>query len=168
MQRLLTSLLLLWAGILFGVSFVATPAKFLAPSLTLPQALDVGRWTFHVLAYIEWGCLLAAFAVLGAMRRRPGDVPKGIAICLGGIAGLLALQSFWLRPILDMRVLAIMNGRAVPASDFHLLYLALETTKFILVVVAGWITTAGRGSTVNATERRRARAVNEARQHDGW
>lgn len=35
-----------WAGFLAGVSFLATPVKFLAPSLTLPVALDVGRQTF--------------------------------------------------------------------------------------------------------------------------
>jgi hypothetical protein len=36
----------LWAGMLLGVSFIATPAKFLAPSLPLAQALDVGRSSF--------------------------------------------------------------------------------------------------------------------------
>lgn len=29
----------LWAGLLLGVSFLATPVKFLAPSLSLPVAL---------------------------------------------------------------------------------------------------------------------------------
>ena len=45
-----------WAGIVIGVSFIATIAKFDAPSLTLPVALDVGRHTFAPLARIEWGC----------------------------------------------------------------------------------------------------------------
>jgi hypothetical protein len=39
---------ILWLGLLLGVSFLATPAKFLAPSLALPVALDVGRHTFAV------------------------------------------------------------------------------------------------------------------------
>ena len=33
----------LWAGLLMGVSFVATPVKFLAPSLSLAVALDVDQ-----------------------------------------------------------------------------------------------------------------------------
>ena len=37
----------LWLGLLLGVAFLATPAKFLAPGL-LPVALDVGR-TFAVI-----------------------------------------------------------------------------------------------------------------------
>lgn len=31
-----------WGGLLLGVAFVATPAKFLAPSLPLAQALEGG------------------------------------------------------------------------------------------------------------------------------
>jgi hypothetical protein len=37
-----------WAGFLVGLSFLAMPVKFMAPSLTLPVALDVGRQTFFV------------------------------------------------------------------------------------------------------------------------
>lgn len=44
----------LWLGLLLGVSFLATPAKFLAPSLTLPVALDVGRHTFFIFNKVEW------------------------------------------------------------------------------------------------------------------
>ncbi len=47
-DRLGPQLLLIWAGVALGVAFVATPAKFLAPSLSLPVALDVGRHTFAV------------------------------------------------------------------------------------------------------------------------
>lgn len=39
------SLAVFYAGVLIGVSFIATPAKFLAQSITLAQAFDVGRWT---------------------------------------------------------------------------------------------------------------------------
>jgi hypothetical protein len=49
----LSALALVWAGTLFGVSFLATPVKFLAPSLTLPVALDVGRQTFGVFSLVE-------------------------------------------------------------------------------------------------------------------
>jgi hypothetical protein len=42
--RLVAAALFVWAGLLLGVSFVATPAKFLAPTLGLAQAWDVGRW----------------------------------------------------------------------------------------------------------------------------
>src|SRR5690606_30735313 len=46
-------LAVLWTGLLLGVSFLATPVKFLAPSLSLPVALDVGRQTFMVFNWVE-------------------------------------------------------------------------------------------------------------------
>jgi hypothetical protein len=38
----LGALIMLWAGVLIGVSFLAAPAKFNAATLTLPVAMDVG------------------------------------------------------------------------------------------------------------------------------
>ena len=49
MTQRLRNLFLIWAGIIFGVSLLATPAKFLAPDLSLTEALQVGRVTFRVL-----------------------------------------------------------------------------------------------------------------------
>ncbi|MGH6868523.1 MAG: hypothetical protein ACREDA_06585 [Methylocella sp.] len=47
MIKALTILLpVLWIGVLIGISFIATPIKFKARSLTLPVALDVGQTTF--------------------------------------------------------------------------------------------------------------------------
>lgn len=39
---------LVWAGMVIGISFLEAPVKFMAPSLTRPVGLDVGR-TFSVL-----------------------------------------------------------------------------------------------------------------------
>lgn len=44
---------LVWAGMVLGVSFLATAAKFLVPSLPRPVALDVGRHTFQVFGWVE-------------------------------------------------------------------------------------------------------------------
>lgn len=38
-----------------GVSFIATPVKFLASTLTLPVALDVGRATFGISVRVQLG-----------------------------------------------------------------------------------------------------------------
>ena len=51
----------LWIGLLVGVCFIATPAKFQAQSLSLPVALDVGRSTFAIWNNVEW--ILIAFVV---------------------------------------------------------------------------------------------------------
>lgn len=140
MRPTFSSALFVWAGLLIGVSFVATPAKFLAPSLPLAQALDVGRWTFHVLACIEWPLAAAALIVTFAARRKLGPHWKAVAACLVGAAAVLALETFWLRPILDARLLLIMGGQPVPASRLHGLYIGLEALKLILILAAGVLT----------------------------
>jgi tellurite resistance-related uncharacterized protein len=45
---------LVWAGMVLGVSFLATPAKFLAPSLPRPVALDAAGTPSKHLAGSRW------------------------------------------------------------------------------------------------------------------
>ena len=137
MSKIIAAILFIWAGLLLGVSFVATPAKFLAPSLPLAQALDVGRWTFHVLARIEWG-FVALVAILLAVARLLGRQRIGLtAGLLIAIGILLAAQSFYLRPPLDGRVLRIMAGETVAPGHMHTLYIAFEAIKLALLLAAG-------------------------------
>lgn len=141
MRAVLSSLLWIWAGLMLGVAFVATPAKFMAESVPLPQLLDVGRWTFHVLARIEWPLAVASLLVLVMWRSRVGPPWSVVAACLAGVVGMLALESFWLRPILDARLIAIMEGRPVPPSQLHELYIGLEVVRLLLILAAAGLLT---------------------------
>lgn len=134
-DRVISSGLFCWTGLLAGVSFVATPAKFLAPSLSLPQALDVGRVTFHVLALIEWG-LLAVFAVLLAASWASNRARRPVAILLLLIGAILAIETFALRPPLDARVGAIIAGETVAPDHLHSVYVVLEALKLLLIASA--------------------------------
>lgn len=136
MTYIVSPLLFIWSGLLLGVSFVATPAKFLAPSLQLPQALDVGRWTFHVLTLIEWGLVVIAALLVWACRLRVAAGWGWVMIALVAIAAVLAVETAILQPILDARVLDIMAGRSVPPSALHEVYIGLEALKLVLVLAA--------------------------------
>lgn len=133
--RLACFIAVLWLGILIGVSFLATPVKFQAPSLSLAVALDVGRATFALLSKVEWalalGLLVAAFR---ASRR---------LWVAGGVILLISLgaQSFWLLPILDARVSQIMEGASVAPSQYHLVYVATDVLK---VAVLLYLSVAGQ------------------------
>lgn len=118
-------LTVLWGGILIGVSFVATPAKFLAPSLTLPVALDVGRHTFAVSNPIEWGA--AGALVLSGLASRISWRSWTVWLCA---IGILAVETFWLLPILDARVSLIIAGEQPPPTSHHAVYIACEVLKF--------------------------------------
>ena len=129
----LFAVLLLWLGMLLGVSFLATPAKFLAPSLTLPVALDVGRYTFAVFNIAEWVliALLAALFVLGG--RRP------VPLVAAAVAALMtAAETVWLLPALDARVGTIIAGGQPMPSTLHDLYVAAELVKTAALVVGAF------------------------------
>lgn len=123
-----------WVGLIIGVSFIATPAKFAATTLSLPVALDVGRQTFGLFNKIEW-LVFAAFLgpVLFVYRTRFVVV---LAIVIGGI---LAIETFWVLPQLDKRVELIMAGQVVERSVLHTVYVMAEVLKCaFLFVIAGF------------------------------
>lgn len=128
----LAVILLLWAGILLGVSFLATPAKFSAPSLTLPVAVDVGRATFAVLNRVELGCAVLSLGLLaaGVSRAFVVRLASGLAVL-----GLL-LETLWLLPALDERAQVVIDGGTPPASGLHDAYVGIEAAKIVTLLAA--------------------------------
>lgn len=132
--RLSTSALiviaLLWLGALAGVSFIATPAKFLAPSLDLPVALDVGRHTFAVFTKVESVLAIASLALAWVVRRQ-----RQALLVAALLALIVAAETFWLLPVLDARVETIIQGGVPEASRLHSVYVAMEGTKALALIM---------------------------------
>jgi hypothetical protein len=121
---------LVWIGLLIGVSLLATPVKFRAPSLDLPVALDVGRHTFAAFNLVEiFALALLALAIILGNRTRL------LLAALAGIAAVLVLQTVWLLPALDARVEIYLSGAVPPASALHTVYVVGEGLK--LLILAG-------------------------------
>lgn len=122
-----------WFGMTAGVSMLATPMKFTAPTLTRPVALDVGRVVFGALNKAE----LVALILLLIVVRLSGDARRYWAI-----AALLALivltQSVWLLPELAERAQMVVNGVEPPPSIAHGLYSTLELLKLGLLLYLGF------------------------------
>lgn len=131
LQPALVGIGLCWVGLLIGVSFLATPAKFMAPSLTLPVALEIGRAIFAIFERVEQ--FLAAVLVILAIGARTSSLIKSLTAI---IVVLVAVQGFWLLPALDARVSEIIAGRLPTASRLHELYIAMDAVKMVLL---GWI-----------------------------
>ncbi len=127
------SLAVFYAGILIDVSFIATPAKFLVQSITLAQALDVGRWTFRVFGWVELG-LVILMLVLGKRCRSIGVWGLIIAVLVAVLC-----QFLFLRTLLDARLGTILAGGEPPPSQLHNLYGLIEIGKLAALL---WI---GRG-----------------------
>lgn len=138
--RWATRLALLWAGIAIGVAFVATPAKFLAPSLSLPVALEVGRHTFRIYNALELGLTVVALGLaLGSAARRRWLLAFAIPIFV------VLAQALWLIPALDARVLMIQTGQTPPPSLLHAGYIALEATKLLALLGVALVADPARG-----------------------
>lgn len=131
-QAAFIAVALVWLGMLIGVSFLATPVKFQAPSLSLLTALDVGRVTFALFVKVEWVlCVLLIGAAFLLPQRRTG-LQVAALVC---IPVLLAIQSFWLVPVLDARVARIMSGETMTSTGHHLLYVSLDGLKALLLAL---------------------------------
>lgn len=134
-DRLGPQLLLIWAGFAIGVAFLATPAKFLAPSLTLPVALDVGRQTFQIYNRTEL-VLIVALTVLGGWSENRRHWYLALAV-----PGLVVMaQALWLLPALGLRVSAIEVGAThLPPSNLHWIYIAAEAVKIVSLLACGLV-----------------------------
>jgi hypothetical protein len=138
----IASLAVLYAGVLIGVSFIATPAKFFAQSITLAQALDVGRWTFFVFGWVELG-LVILMLTLSLPHRRA----RWVGLIIGVLAAVLC-QIIFLRPLLDVRLGTILDGGEPPPSQLHNVYGLFEVGKLAALLCIGWgrPTRSGSGS----------------------
>lgn len=124
----------MWAGALLGVSFIATPAKFWAHSLTLPVALDVGRQTFQFFNKLELGAAAVLSILIFSLKQT--WFPRAMVLL---IAALLALQFLWLLPALDQRVEVFLSGAVPPESQLHKVYIACDVWKLILLARLAWM-----------------------------
>ena len=126
---------LIWFGMLIGVSFLATPVKFVVQDLSLATALQVGQATFGLFTKVEWG-FAAALVAASAFGWRTRPLVLALAIAL---AASVTAQALWLLPALDARVDAIMTGETPPPSSDHTLYAGLEAAKAVMLAVLAFL-----------------------------
>jgi hypothetical protein len=131
----LGALIMLWAGVLIGVSFLAAPAKFGAPGQSLPIAMEIGRREFGALNLTEIALAVVSLALAAYVRPE-----RAIWLGLGLAALIVALQWLWLLPVLDARAELIIQGGTPEPAPWHALYIGAEILKLLALLVVGWLT----------------------------
>lgn len=122
-----------WFGAVCAISFMEAPLKFTAPNITIPLGLGIGMIVFHMLNRVEIIlCLLLALSFFMA-RPRTKFAPAAFAV----IALVLIIQTFALFPMLDARALQVINGTASPFSSLHIVYIATDSIKVLLLLMTG-------------------------------
>lgn len=121
-----------WLGMVVAISLLETPLKFRAPGITVPLGLGIGRLVFRALNTAE--LVLAAVLTVSLIVGRGTGSAYAVLVALWV---LLLGQVVGLRPRLDRRALLIVEGQSPPPSRLHLLYIALEAVKVVLLPVLG-------------------------------
>jgi hypothetical protein len=128
MTPLPLALACIWLGMVLAISIEA-PLKFRAPGITLPLGLGIGRLVFRALNSAEI-VLAAATAITFALAPRP----VAATVLLVALAVTLAAQVTVLRPRLEARAALIIAGETPQKSRAHLVYIALEGVKVLMLV----------------------------------
>ncbi|MEM8925144.1 MAG: DUF4149 domain-containing protein [Actinomycetota bacterium] len=136
----MASLAFVWLGLVLGVSFLATPVKFRAPSLTRPVALDVGRTTFHAFGKVEW---VASAVLVVAAVATASSIGWPIVALVAAVVALVVFQTAWMIPRLDVRVQTIIDGGSPPPSRLHTVYAGSEGAKALLLLAIGLLGASG-------------------------
>jgi hypothetical protein len=131
-ESALAGVSLLWAGMVMGISFLEAPVKFRTPSLTRPVALDVGRHVFGALGKVEMVWAAVGVGVLSRTTFPPVSILSFLLAAL-----IVLVQAFWLRPLLDRRILVILGGEEPESGPWHMLYIVLEIVKLVALLTAG-------------------------------
>ncbi|MGE3288575.1 MAG: hypothetical protein AB7J32_21090 [Pseudonocardia sp.] len=118
-----------WLGMVLAISFLEAPLKFRAPDVTVRIGLGIGRIVFRALNRVE---IVFALVLVGAAVAVPA-----LRVAVGALAVLLAAQLGVLRPRLNRRSDRVLAGENVPRSREHLIYVAAEAGKVVLLVAAG-------------------------------
>ena len=121
-----------WFGMTAGVSMLATPARFAAPTITRAIALDVGRVVFAVLNKAELIALIVLLIVVRVSKLSRQWWPFTAVLAL-----IVMAQSVWLLPELAERTAQIVAGMEPPPSIAHAAYSILELTKLGLLFSLG-------------------------------
>ncbi|KAH9258898.1 hypothetical protein BASA81_002962 [Batrachochytrium salamandrivorans] len=155
-ETALTTVVLLWCGMLIAISLTEAWVKFKTKLLERHVAFDVGRNVFDALNSLE---LAVACTLVGLKVAFPHvDFPPALIACLG----MLAVQVVYLTPKLELRAVHAMcellanrkhatkveeesfkEFRAItalssnPSSTLHVVYVVFEFVKVALLLSVG-------------------------------
>ena len=118
-----------WLGMVAAISFLEAPIKFSAPGVSLAIGLGIGRKVFTALNAVE--LVLALILAASCMAAKP-DAP---ALTFFVLVATGARCSGCGDPAaaLGRRSDRILAGEDLPRSTMHLVYIAFELVKVVVV-----------------------------------
>jgi hypothetical protein len=131
---LAAALPLLWVGLVIGVSFVATPAKFKAGPMDGALSLAISVVTFAWAHAAEAGFAVALALVLLAVRTGP------VRWLLLGVAAIaLALEVAWVLPNFQGSPGLIPTMPVLDSRQLHMAFAVMEGAKILALLALAFI-----------------------------
>jgi len=122
-----------WLGMVLGISFIEAPLKFQAPNITLSLGLGIGRLVFGALNKLEIAFSLSILIWFLAEFKK---LNRLLSLTFLILIVIVALQTIWLLPVLDLRAETIISGLEPAVSNDHFYYVFLEVSKVVLLCYA--------------------------------
>lgn len=117
-------------GAIIAISFLEAPLKFLAPGVTIPIGLGIGRLVFTALNVLA-GVVLLVLTVVN-VRARAGRAALGI---LGSIWVVYLVEVAVIRPVLNQRSDMVIAGAESPGTNWaHYAYIVADVAIVGLLV----------------------------------
>ncbi|AZA76159.1 hypothetical protein EG347_00750 [Chryseobacterium sp. G0186] len=121
-------LLCLMTGIIITVSFLETPLKFQVPGMTLSIALGLGKMMFGISTAIQSIFLILILILMLIFHKSYATFDF---VIIGILIFILALEKFWMLPVLDARIDWLSSGKALSPTPLHDYFIYAETAKLV-------------------------------------
>lgn len=134
-MKMAITIIFIWAGFILSISFFESWVKFRAAGVTVSVALSIGKLIFTVLNRIEWVFVLLVTISLIVSKAQFTSATLCLMI---SVIVILLLQTLWLLPELNERVVNRINGIKVEPSNLHHYFVLGECLKLVCLLVIGW------------------------------
>ncbi len=145
-----------WLGMVAAISLLEAPLKFQAEGVSRTEALAVGQLVFPALNAVEVVWAVTLLVLLWPVRRAT-ELARVWRLALATV-GILLVQVAVVRPVLHTSTVAVIAGESEGGSSWHVVYIALEGVKLLLLLVVAVVMVRG----VLAAARSRTPADREA------
>lgn len=123
-------------GAIVAISFLEAPLKFLAPGVTIPIGLGIGRLVFTALNALA-GAVLIVLTIV-SVRAKAGRSALGL---LGAIWVVYLVEVAVIRPVLNQRSDLVIAGSEAPGTNWaHYAYIVADVTIVGLLIALVVIT----------------------------
>ena len=117
-------------GAIIAISFLEAPLKFLAPGVTIPIGLGIGRLVFTALNVLA--CVVLIVLTIVSLRPRVARAALGV---LGAIWAVFLVEVAVIRPVLNRRSDLVIAGSEAPGTGWaHYAYIAADVAIVGLLV----------------------------------